>query len=403
MDNKQAFGIYIHIPFCISKCNYCNFVSKCDSKENIEKYINYLCEQIELQSVFFADKIATSIYFGGGTPSFINEKLIEKVLKTLKKCLKIDKNAEINIECNPNSASKQKLEHYKNIGINRISFGIQSLNDECLKIIGRKHSRNQALKIIHLAQEVGFDNISADLLIGIPNQTTKMLKSDIKDLINAGVKHISAYMLILEKGTILYEQVKGGLLQVASEDDSVNMYKCSYDKLKQYGFKRYEISNFALPGYECKHNINYWDMGEYVGFGLAAHSYFNGTRYSGIENFKDYYKFVEELKFKTNSIKNNEIKQNYSNFNEIYSNFNKSLCENLTKEQIIEETIMLGLRQAKGVNLQKLKALGLDLQKEKKEQIELLLKNNFIKIENDYLFVTEQNFGLVSAIILELI
>ena len=383
---KDKISLYVHIPFCMSKCSYCSFISRCATKDEIEEYFKFLNVQIIAESAMVKDRTVATIYFGGGTPSFVDEKYIVQTMNTLRQYYNIDKDAEITIECNPCSVTVNKLKAYKRVGVNRISFGVQSLNDDCLKIIGRKHNRLIVLDAIKTAQKVGFVNILADLLIGIPNQTQNMLIKDIKTLSNLGIKHISAYMLMLEKGTKLYEQVFiDNALNVANDEECVNMYNCAYSLLKQLNFKRYEISNFAISGYECKHNINYWDMGEYFGFGVAAHSYINGYRIEGFNRFDDYYKFVREkyiLKMRPSVM---------------------TKSEKLSNEQKIEEYIMLSLRQTKGINLHTLKDLGYDLINEKSDTINTLKRHQIIDYNKDNLYITESNFGASNQIILELL
>ena len=377
--NKNNFGIYIHIPFCMSKCSYCSFVSKCPGEEEIAKYFEYLSKQIKQESFKFKNKKVTSIYFGGGTPSFVDGKYIVDVLELIKSLFYIAKTCEISIECNPCSTTEQKLKDYKNAGINRISFGIQSLNDEILKIIGRKHNAKQALDAVRMAQSCGFENISADLLIGIPNQTVDMLKNDLQSLINAGIKHISAYMLMLEENTKLYEQIViNKALKTANDDDCVNMYNDTYSMLKENSINRYEISNFAYKGYECKHNINYWQCGEYVGFGVSAYSFYDNKRIDGFDAFDDYYKYVDY------GIPNPKT-------------------EELSKEQKIEEYIMLGLRTSNGINLNTLKTLGYDVLYQKADLISLYFKNNIIKLQNNHICICDNMFGASNQIILNLL
>ena len=377
--NKNNFGIYIHIPFCMSKCSYCSFISKCASEEEIAKYFEYLNKQIMQEAYKFKDKKVTSIYFGGGTPSFVDSKYIVDVLDLIKSLFCIAETCEISIECNPCSITLEKLKDYKNAGINRISFGIQSLSDDILPILGRKHKAKQALNAIRIAQDCGFDNISADLLIGIPNQTVEILKNDLRILINTGVKHISAYMLMLEENTKLYEQVViNKSLKVASDDECVNMYNDAYILLKKNGINRYEISNFSYPGFECKHNLNYWQCGEYVGFGLSAYSFYDNKRIDGFANFEDYYKNVD-----------------------CGNPFPKT--EKLSKEQKIEEYIMLGLRTADGVNLNTLKTLGYDILFERADLINLYIKNNIIRLENNRISICDNMFGASNQIIVDLL
>lgn len=383
---KKEIGVYIHVPFCMSKCSYCSFVSKCASSQEIEEYFKFLKTQIIAESVNFKDRVVKTIYIGGGTPSYVNALFIENIIDTLKKYYNMEQSAEITIECNPCSTTKEKLEIYKKAGINRISFGVQSLNDDCLKIIGRKHNSKMALNAINTAKDVGFDNISCDLLIGIPCQTEQLLLDDIKELAKAGAKHISAYMLMLEEGTKLYEQIViNKEFKVADDDACVNMYNSVYSLLKILGFNRYEISNFALNGYECKHNINYWQCGEYVGFGVSAYSYNDNKRFDGFDDFESYYNYVNKkyiIKSDINLLPPYEV---------------------LSKEQKIEELIMLGLRQTKGVSLSTLKNLGYNLLENKAEIIKEYLKNDLISIDEDYLSVTPQNFGACNQIILNLL
>ena len=372
MNQSNNFGIYVHIPFCLSKCLYCNFISKPACENEIKNYMDFLCKEITNKSNFFENKECKSIYFGGGTPSSICEKYIEKVLKIIKKHYKLCKNAEISIECNPCTISLDKLQTYKKIGINRISFGVQSLNNKELKSIGRRHNMAQAIDAIKLASEVGFNNISADIMIGLPYQTRASLKKTVTQLISLGIKHISAYMLILEEGTKLNDMVKNGIVNVASEDDSVELYNMVYEQLKANGFNRYEISNFAKPGYECKHNINYWEVGDYIGFGVSAHSYYNGVRYANSDSFDGYYN-------------------------------RQTANEKISKRVHIEEIIMLGLRQSCGISISGLMELGYDILKRKNNEIKELLNLGLITIEDDRIKITPNSYGVTSAIILKLI
>lgn len=372
MEQQKNFGIYVHIPFCVSKCLYCSFISKCADEKDIKKYIDFLCEEIILNSSKHKDKVVTSIYFGGGTPSYINAMYIKKVIDVIYDNFNVCDRAEVSIECNPCSFSKEKALVYKQCKINRISFGIQSLNNSQLNTLGRKHTKEMALSAIETAKDVGFTNISADLIIGIPNQTTEDLINAVNILDKCGVKHVSAYMLMLEEGTPLYAKVKNGELKVADDDKCVDMYNSLVNYLKDLGFGRYEISNFAKDNFQCKHNQNYWDMGEYVGFGVASHSFVNGIRFASSDGFDSYYN-------------------------------RKVTSEILSKDEIIEEVIMLGLRTQKGISIKKLNSLGYDILKEKKVSINMLKENNIITIENNYIKLTENSFGLCSAVVLQLI
>ncbi len=398
MDNKK-FGIYVHIPFCVAKCHYCGFISKCANEDEILLYINFLCDEIKNMAMFYENKKVSSVYIGGGTPSFIHEKHIERILKTIYDNYNVDAGVEISIECNPCSTTKEKLTAYKRAGINRISFGVQSLCDDELKMLGRKHTKEQAKEIIKIAKEVGFKNISADVMIGIPNQTKLSLKKTIIELANLNLTHISAYMLIQEEGTLLCTKIQNGEISVASDDECVDMYNIAVEKLDELGFCRYEISNFAKSGYECRHNQNYWELGEYIGFGVASHSFIGDARFSNSENLEEYYKSVSNLK---NDIKNAKNDEKTSNDARFLSNYYKNY-EILSKKEQIEELIMLGLRTKRGVSIGKLNELGYNILLEKKHEIKMLENSKLIKIENAFIKLTNKSFGLCSAVVLELI
>ncbi len=357
----------MHIPFCESKCFYCNFVSGNYSDKIKEKYIQTLFNEIET----IKDKRTIySIFIGGGTPSVLNSRLIVNLLEKIRSNFNISKNAEITIECNPNSLNYQKLKAYKKAGINRISIGIQSLDDGVLKLIGRRHNKSRAIQAIKMAKDVGFNNINVDLLIGITKNKT--IDGDVLFLKKLGVTHISAYMLILEKDTALFEKVKNGTVKLLSEDESIEQYNEYLKTLRKYGFKRYEISNFCLKGCECKHNINYWECGEYYGFGVSAHSYIDGVRYFNSNNILEY-----------------------------IENFNNKTYEKLTDKEKIEELLMLGLRMTKGVKLTSLNQLGYRIL-ENKNALKML-SLNLIKTNTQRLYITYKNFGIENQIILKLI
>lgn len=364
--------IYVHIPFCDSKCYYCNFCSAKYTEDIKEKYFNKLFQEIKLNSN--KNNIISSIYFGGGTPSSVDEKYIKNTLKLIRENFKVKKDAEITIEANPCSITQDKLLIYKDIGINRLSIGVQSLNNKSLKTIGRKHNKKQAINAIKLAKKCGFNNINCDILIGIPNQNYFSLFNSVKKLIKLNIQHISAYMLINEKGTKLTNLIEQGKVKVASEDKSVIYYNKLTSYLKSKGYNRYEISNFCKQGFECKHNLGYWDLTEYYGFGLSAHSYVFGCRYSNGLNMQEYLNFDFDYK-----------------------------KEKLSNAEQIEELIMLGLRTAKGVSIKDLNVLGYDILNQKQDTIKMLLSNGFIQVTDNFICLTNNSFGVTNQIILKLL
>ncbi|MGN1319214.1 MAG: radical SAM family heme chaperone HemW [Lachnospirales bacterium] len=313
----KEISLYIHIPFCKEKCKYCDFLSF-KNTENIDSYINSLLNEI---NAFDTDKNVKSIFIGGGTPSFINEKYIEKIMYALNK-FSINKNAEITIEANPGTLTKNKLKIYKNCGINRISMGLQAWQNDILKFLGRIHTKEDFLESYNLSREAGFENINIDLMFSLPNQSFEMWKETLENVTNLNPDHISAYSLIVEEGTPFYNME----LNLPDEETDRNMYHYAIDFLRDKGYNQYEISNFSKKGKESIHNTAYWIRSDYKGFGLGAASLIDNIRYKNTEKISSY------------------IKGNYINEKEI-----------LSKEDIIEEFMFLGLRMTKGISINEFK------------------------------------------------
>jgi len=324
---QNELGIYIHIPFCAKKCLYCDFISYENKQEIIEQYIQALQSEIKTigAGLVSAPNIDT-IYIGGGTPSFIDSKHIVSIINTIKANYSISPNAEITIEVNPGTVTKEKLEDYKIIGINRISIGLQSTNDNLLKQIGRIHTYEQFLQTYNLAREVVFKNINIDLMLALPNQTIEDLEDSLNKIVELNPEHISVYSLILEEGTKLYDLVEKEELDLLDEELERQMYWLVKNKLQEKGYIHYEISNFSKKGYESKHNLHCWEQKEYIGLGAAAHSYYNNTRYSNSEDLKEY---IEHVGIKS-----------YQTIHEIQ-----------TKEEQQKEYMLLGLRKIEGVRI----------------------------------------------------
>ncbi len=364
--------IYVHIPFCDSKCFYCNFASGIYDEDTKKKYFDKLIDEIKFNCTKAYN--ITSIYIGGGTPSSVDADFISRIIQVIKENYIVDKNAEISMEANPCSLSKEKLIKYKEIGINRLSIGVQSLDDSCLKMIGRSHTKKIAIEKIKLAKACGFENINCDVLIGIPNQNYKKLKNTVKKLVSLKVAHISAYMLINEPNTILTKKIENNEVKTVSEDKCVVFYDKIVKFLHRHGYERYEVSNFAKDGKMCRQNLGYWLGTEYFGFGLASHSYVNGERYNNTSNLKEY----------------------------LGSDFNYKK-HRLSNQEKIEEKIMLGLRTKFGVCIETLKKLGYDITKTKKNELFMLKSNNFIKINDNKIIVDKNKFGVLNQIILKLL
>ncbi|MCI8352537.1 MAG: radical SAM family heme chaperone HemW [Clostridia bacterium] len=300
---QKELGIYVHIPFCAKKCYYCDFISFPNKKEMIKDYIEALKKEIEYVRIDALNSIEnpeiTTIYIGGGTPSFIESKYIVDIIKTIKENFVICKEAEITLEVNPGTVTKEKLQVYKKSGVNRLSIGLQSTNNNLLKQIGRIHTYEQFIDTYNLARGVGFKNINVDLMLALPNQTINVLEDSVQKVIDLKPEHISVYSLILEAGTKLYDLVKNKELNLLDDELEREMYWKVKKKLEQSGYNHYEISNYAKYGCESKHNMNCWEQEEYIGIGLAAHSYVNGIRYSNTEDIDEYintYKLGKNVK-----------------------------------------------------------------------------------------------------------
>ena len=284
-------GIYLHIPFCVRKCAYCDFVSFAEGAVP-EAYIDALMQEIELVACDGAYPAAfDTIFFGGGTPSLLAGEQMRRVMEQLNAHFDIRANAERSMEMNPGTVTKEKLEAYRSAGINRISIGLQSTHDTLLQQIGRIHTFAQFEETLRSAREAGFDNINVDLMHGLPNQSVAQYLDSLKTACDLDVQHISAYSLILEEHTPLFDRVQKGEIAPPDEDLVADMQDAGIDYLEKRGFHRYEISNFAREGYACWHNLNYWRNGEYLGFGIAAHGVVRDrkwTRYANVSTLEEY-------------------------------------------------------------------------------------------------------------------
>ena len=291
MDIKQKeLGIYIHIPFCVSKCKYCDFLSMPMDESAHEAYVRALCDEIKAFADVYREKyIIKSVFFGGGTPSILKCEYMQDIFDCIYNNFVLEKECEITIECNPGTVNMDKLLFYKKNGVNRLSFGLQSVNNDELIALGRIHSYGDFLCSYETAVKAGFTNINVDLMSALPGQTIDSWKKTLKDISRLKPAHISAYSLILEEGTPLYDMVESGQINnLPDEDSEREIYKITDKILAEYGYHRYEISNYAREGMECEHNKIYWMGGEYAGFGLGSVSLIGRTRYSNTRDFKQY-------------------------------------------------------------------------------------------------------------------
>lgn len=382
---RKQIGLYIHIPFCKQKCSYCDFCSYANKESFIKRYIQ--CVLKEIIEVGNNNKIdfengkddlfsVKTIYIGGGTPSLIESKYIVQIMEEIKSNFELDENAEITIEVNPGTVTLEKLEDYNKVGINRLSIGLQSTHEHLLKEIGRIHTYLDFLDTFRFAREAGFENINVDLMIGLPNQTLAEVQDSIEEIVSMEPEHISVYSLILEEGTPLFKKVEEGL-ELPDEELERKMYWNVKRILEANGYNHYEISNFAKQGYESKHNLDCWNQKEYIGFGIAAHSYTNGIRYSNIENLEQYIKNYEEDKTEENLV----------------------FHEKQDMEAMQKEYMLLGLRKIDGVSIQEFKikfvANPVFLYHDK---LEKLVNEELVEIDGDQIKLTNKGLDLANIV-----
>jgi oxygen-independent coproporphyrinogen-3 oxidase len=369
-------GIYIHTPFCARKCFYCDFYSITDISLS-----NFYIDAIVKEIAFYGDKYKAApetIFIGGGTPSLLSANQIERIVNSLSKYFDLSKVTEFTIEANPGSADIIALKDYLSLGINRISFGVQSFNNEELKFLQRIHNSEEAITAIKTAQEVGFYNINADLIFSIPGQDANSLFNSIKILAELEIPHISAYSLIYEEDTGLFDAFLKGEIAPVGEEEDADIYLALIDEIASYGYRQYEISNFAIQDRECLHNLNYWRRNEYFGFGPSAHGYLNGIRYNNFADLNNYIKLINsgELPIKS--------------------------TEELTRSEEIMEIFYLGLR-AEGLDLALLKSkYNIDLFEDKAPIIKRMVNGKLADIINNKLILTPEGYALCDNIAVSL-
>lgn len=373
---RKECGIYIHIPFCMRKCNYCDFLSsRCDEK-TVREYVKSLVDEIKSNAFKYNNYLIKTIYIGGGTPSYINEEHIKNILDTLYSNYYVDNDAEITIEANPGTINKEKLMCYKQSKINRLSIGLQSSNNNELKLLGRIHTYEEFEQNYYLARECGFDNINIDLMSAIPSQTVDSYKESLVKICNLEPEHISSYSLILEEGTVFYDiQDK---LVLPNEDEEREMYYLTVEYLKKNGYDRYEISNYCKKGYESKHNSSYWTGRSYIGFGLGASSYIEDERYTNTLSIEEY-------------IVDSGIRSKHD-------------VSVLSKQNKMEEFMFLGLRMTKGISKKEFyKKFDVDVKNIYKDVFDKYIDTGFIIEENDIIRLSDKGIDVSNTILAEFI
>ena len=382
--NSKALSIYIHIPFCIRKCYYCDFLSGPADTELQERYLQALVQEIRQEAVKYAGRQVSTVFIGGGTPSVISPEWIEKMLHTVFTCFYMAEENEITIEVNPGTVDEYQLSCYRKVGVNRLSIGLQSADNKELEKLGRIHSVEAFIHTYENAVKSGFNNINVDIMSAIPGQTLESYQKTLQKVLalNPQPSHISAYSLIIEEGTPFYEDTP----LLPDEETDREMYKITNDILEENGYHRYEISNYAKMGYECRHNKVYWQRGDYVGFGIGAASLVDNVRFSNIRDIHDYINHM-----------------NNGNYDAC-----KETQESLSVEEQMEEYMFLGLRMITGVSKEGFaRTFGKTMDEVYPGLIQRLQKQGLLRIyqneitEETYVTLTEYGLDVSNVVMAE--
>ena len=383
----MPIGLYIHIPFCETKCSYCDFNTYAGIENLLAQYIDSICKEIKLWGSVIPNAHISTIFFGGGTPSYIPANLLGQILNTIKNEMDTTNCTEITIESNPNDLSEiKKLEYYLKIGINRISIGIQSFNDIHLKNIDRRHSSSEGIHAIKNAKSAGFENINIDLMFGLPNQTKHEWIQTLQVVPTIPIQHISMYCLTIEKNTPMFHQVNQGVLQMPDQDLAAEMYEIATDFMKQENFRNYEISNWAKNNKICEHNLAYWKNQQFIGIGPGAHSLLSSYRFSNIESPK---KYIQKLKSNPDFEKTQNNKQtDKDKFLTIPTTENYEKQDVKTK---MSDTMIMGLRLDSGINLDEFEEkFQIKIEKIFPGKIDKLISENLINKKNNQIKLSDK-------------
>ena len=380
---RRELELYIHIPFCVKKCAYCDFLSGPASNQQIEEYVQALIEEIRYYKEFAKNYEVSTVFWGGGTPSLLTGEQMKALMEALGQTFFIRQNAEITMEANPGTVTVEKLLACQKAGINRISFGLQSVNNEELKMLGRIHTYEEFLESYEAARKAGFQNINVDLISAIPKQTVSSWEQTLQTIISLQPEHISAYSLIVEEGTTFAKLYgEGCKLEhlLPTEEDERRMYERTEELLREAGYHRYEISNYAKEGYECQHNLGYWERKEYLGLGLGASSLIEETRFHNIDEMEEYLRDA-----------NNPI-------------LLRREQEKLDRQEQMEEFIFLGLRKIRGIQEEKFAEMfGEDIWDCYGKNLERVIKEGLLEREEGVLRLTRKGIDVSNYVFYEIL
>ena len=404
----EKLSLYIHIPFCIKKCRYCDFLSgPCDA-DTKERYVSALIREIR-QSEYAGSRVET-VFFGGGTPTTLKPELLKEILDNVRDIFTLNEDAEISIECNPGTVDKEKLVSLRQMGFNRLSIGLQSTDDDELKYLGRIHNYEEFLETYKNAREVGFENINVDIMSALPGQTIDSYKDTLKKVISLGPEHISAYSLIIEEGTEFWDiygddgntltetEPAEGVLPLPDEDTERDMYYLTKKVLEEAGYHRYEISNYAKDGFECRHNKVYWTGDPYIGFGIGAASYADGVRWSNTDELYPYMKLLlkEENMVFTYDDEEDEAAEEDRPLQTAW----RQGYQRLSPNDKMEEFMIVGLRLMKGVSKERFAALfGRDIDRVFGSQIKKNEEAGLLETDGDNIRLTEAGIDVSNRVL----
>lgn len=381
MIRNKKLELYIHIPFCVRKCLYCDFLSSVANAEQIEEYVKAL--ETEIHACGKPNYRVSTIFFGGGTPSILSGDQVGRIMKAIREVFIIEEDAEISIEANPGTVTSQKLKAYKAAGINRISFGLQSANNEELKTLGRIHTYEEFVESYRLARACGFENINVDLMSAIPNQTWDDFKESLNRVLELNPEHISVYSLIVEEGTPFAKSYGEGMPlydALPTEEEERNIYYKTKERLQEEGYQRYEISNYAKEGKECRHNLGYWERTDYLGLGLGSSSLVSNVRYENTDDMEIYLK---------NSDKIEKIRVH---------------MQPLTKKEQMEEYFFLGLRKMEGVSKKRFEEeFGITVEQFCGNQLKRLKENGLLVERQEGIQLTDKGIDISNYVFAELL
>lgn len=375
---KRDLGLYLHIPFCIQKCGYCDFLSAPAGREEREAYVQALEKEIRSYGDFAGGYRVSTVFVGGGTPSCLEASQTERIFEVVKDTFEIERMPEISMEMNPGTVTKEKLQAYKNCGINRLSIGLQSVRDSNLRLLGRIHTYEEFLESFRLAREAGFQNINVDLISSLPGQTEEFWREELKTIAELSPEHISVYQLILEEGTTFYEKYAAHPELLPDEETSRAIYQATEEVLGQYGFHQYEISNYAKEGRECRHNLKYWERDDYLGLGLGAASMVRNIRMNNTGDMKTYLEKCGEPKTMRTDV------------------------QFLEEPRQIEEFMFLGLRKTRGISKKEFRCVfGRDIELVYEKALKKLFSSGMLLEKKDRLYLSKEGVLLSNAVLSE--